>query len=151
MLSISSNVRFNLLPYSAAQHPVQCRLHAEVGSIKISHGMLQLCTSLILRIVFVPKNAAWKPRFNAVILATCGSVSSKRRFTYLIHLWSGFLIIALAPSYASLLKLFPINFSVRSTICRSAFSRSLFRFFNVASTATPNAFLSIVSTKLAIS
>lgn len=29
--------------------------------------------------------------------------------------------------------------------------RSLFRFFNVASTATPNAFLSIVSTKLAIS
>ena len=50
----STNVRFNLCPYSAAQHPVQCKLQALVGSIKISHGMLQSCTSLILRMVFVP-------------------------------------------------------------------------------------------------
>ena len=32
---------FSLLPYSAAQQPVQCRLQAEVGSIRMAQGMLQ--------------------------------------------------------------------------------------------------------------
>ena len=38
---ISSYVRLCLWPYSAAQQPVQCMLQAEVGSIRISQGMLQ--------------------------------------------------------------------------------------------------------------
>ena len=42
MESISSKLRFSLLPYSAAQQPVQCRLQAEVGSSRMTHGMLQL-------------------------------------------------------------------------------------------------------------
>ena len=40
MESISSNVKFSLFPYSAAQHPVQCKLQAEVGSNKIAQGTL---------------------------------------------------------------------------------------------------------------
>ena len=41
MESISSKDRFSLLPYSAAQQPVQCRLQAEVGSSRMAQGMLQ--------------------------------------------------------------------------------------------------------------
>ena len=32
---------FSLLPYSAAQQPVQCRLQADVGSGRMAQGMLQ--------------------------------------------------------------------------------------------------------------
>ncbi len=38
MESISSNVRLSLLPYSAAQQPVQCRLQALVGSSRMVVG-----------------------------------------------------------------------------------------------------------------
>ena len=33
-------MRFSLCPYSAAQQPVQCRLHALVGSMSTAQGML---------------------------------------------------------------------------------------------------------------
>ena len=40
--SISSKDRFNWCPYSAAQQPVQCKLHADVGSNNTAQGILQL-------------------------------------------------------------------------------------------------------------
>lgn len=39
---------FSLLPYSAAQQPVQWRLQAEVGSIRMAQGTLQPYFSLVL-------------------------------------------------------------------------------------------------------
>ena len=41
MPSSVSRLMFSRLPYSAAQQPVQCRLQAEVGSIRMAQGTLQ--------------------------------------------------------------------------------------------------------------
>ena len=58
ILSMSSKLRLFLLPYSPAQQPTQCILQAEVGSNKISQGMLHWYLTRFSRIILVPRKKA---------------------------------------------------------------------------------------------
>ena len=58
MLSISSKLRFSRFPYSAAQQPVQCRLHALVGSSNNTHGMEQPYFSAFFLAILNPRKPA---------------------------------------------------------------------------------------------
>src|SRR5699024_9922841 len=61
--SSSSRVRFSRFPYSAAQQPVQCILHADVGSRRIAHGILQPSRSFIASCRALPDKLAFTIKF----------------------------------------------------------------------------------------
>ena len=76
-------------PYSPAQQPTQCMLQAEVGSNRISHGMLHWYLTRFSRMVLVPRKNASYPRLRAVVRATLGLVWSSTQLMSLDHLLSG--------------------------------------------------------------
>lgn len=51
-------------PYSAAQQPVHFKLQALVGSIKIAHGILQLCFSLFSFCLWYPRRQPLMIKFS---------------------------------------------------------------------------------------
>ena len=73
--SIVSRERFSLCPYSAAQHPVQCRLQAEVGSNKIAQGTLQSSFSSVSFWRAEPFKEALTIKFVKKVFRTSGSNS----------------------------------------------------------------------------
>ena len=73
MESSSSKVRFSLLPYSAAQQPVQCRLQAEVGSSRMAQGILQPSRAAVSSCVALPKRLALSTKLRKNALRTPGS------------------------------------------------------------------------------
>ena len=75
MESISSKLRLSLLPYSAAQQPVQCRLQAEVGSSRIAQGILQPYFSRICSCFGQPIRLAFKKKFSNTAFNTSVSTS----------------------------------------------------------------------------
>ena len=80
MLSISSYVRLSLLPYSAAQQPVQWRLHALVGSMSMAQGTLQPCSSLTFCWRGIPIRALFMMKFSNIFILTPSSMSSQSDF-----------------------------------------------------------------------
>ena len=81
MESISSKVRFSLLPYSAAQQPVQCRLQAEVGSSRMAQGILQLYFFRYSSCFGQPMIFALRKKFSKVAFRTSESVSFRMFIT----------------------------------------------------------------------
>jgi hypothetical protein len=77
MESISSKVRFSLLPYSAAQQPVQWRLQALVGSRRMAQGMLQLYSARNFSWMGQPMMLALRKKFWKVAFSTSLSTSRK--------------------------------------------------------------------------
>ena len=85
-----SKLMFSLLPYSAAQQPVQCRLQAEVGSIKMAQGMLQLCSAAAFSWRPYPMREVFTMKFSKKVMRTAGSMSLHRLMMSLYQLLSGF-------------------------------------------------------------
>ena len=90
MLSMVSRLMFSLLPYSAAQQPVQCRLQAEVGSIKMAQGMLQLYWAMAFSWRPKPMREVFTRKFSKNVLRTSGSRSVHRLIMSVYQLLSGF-------------------------------------------------------------
>ena len=77
------------MPYSAAQQPVQCRLHAEVGSSKIAHGMLQPYFLRYSSCFGQPMILALRKKFSNSTFSTAGSASFMMRMMSLYMLFVG--------------------------------------------------------------
>ena len=75
MESSSSKVRLSRLPYSAAQQPVQCMLHAEVGSSRMAQGTLQFSLRLTSSCRALPSRLALRMKLRKKACRTPGSSS----------------------------------------------------------------------------
>ena len=101
MESSSSKERFRRLPYSAAQHPVQCMLQAEVGSRRIAHGTLQFSFSAVSSCLALPIRLALTIKFLKNVFRTPSSKFQTFMISSYQLLFSSmaFLNAFLCPSY----------------------------------------------------
>ena len=134
MESMVSRSRFSLWPYSAAQHPVQCRLQALVGSRRIAHGTLQLFCAATSSCLALPFKLAFTIKFWKNTFRTPGS----SWYRFMISLYQLLSVSWIALRMASLWLLYQscgVNLSTSSISFGMFVSGSFSRYSNAFVTA----------------